>query len=84
MMDFDAAKSASARIEASGALDRTRGRILEVLGVPKRPSAPPAKRGSMASPIPIEATATPLDSILDAIPALPAASGLESEPDDMP
>lgn len=84
MMDFDAAKSAKERIETSGALDRTRGRILEVLGVPKRPTLPPAKRGSMANPIPIEATATPLDSVSDAIPALPAVSEGDPSPDDMP
>lgn len=84
MMDFDAAPSAEARIAVSGALDRTRGRILEILGVPKRPSLPPAKRGSMANPIPIEATATPLDSVSDALPALPAASEGEPGPDDMP
>ena len=84
MMDFDSAASAEARFAASSALDRTRGRILEILGVPKRPTLPAPKASSMASPIPIEATATPLDSVSEAIPALPAASEGEPGPDDMP
>lgn len=83
-LDFDAAATAEARIAVSAALHRTRSQILEVIGAPKRPSAPPAKRGSMANPIPIEASATPLDSVSDVVPALPAGSGLESDPDDMP
>lgn len=84
MMDFDAAPSAEARIALSAALHRTRSQILDIVGMPKRPSPPPMKRGSMASPIPIEATATPLDSVSEAIPALPAASEGEPGPDDMP
>ena len=83
-LDFDAATTPEARIALSAALHRTRSQILEIIGVPKRPSAPPAKRGSMANPIPIEATATPLDSNSEPIPALPAHSEGEPGPDDMP
>jgi hypothetical protein len=84
MMDFDSAASAEARIALAGALDRTRARILEVIGAPKRPSTPPEKRGSSARAIPIEATATALDSNSEPIPALPAPSEGEPGPDDMP
>jgi hypothetical protein len=74
-MDFDAAPSADDRFAASVALDRVRGRILEVLGVPKRPASPAEKTRSLSSQGQIaDAVLVSVDSNPEPIPAEPAES----------
>lgn len=74
-MDFDAAPSADARFAASVALDRVRGRMLEILGVPKRPGSPAEKTRSLSAGGQIaDAVLVELDSNPDQLPALPAES----------
>ena len=75
MMDFDAAPDADGRIAAGGALDRVRARILEIVGVPRRPAAPVAKPRPMSAQGHIaDAVLVSVDSNPEPIPALPAES----------
>ena len=74
-MDWDAAKSASERVEISGPLARIRAQIFEIIGVPKRPASPALKPRGMSNQSQLaDAKPIDVDSISDAIPALPAES----------
>jgi len=75
MMDFDAAPDAGGRIAVSGALDRVRARMLEIIGVPRRPGSPAVKPRAISSQTQIaEAELVSVDSNPEPIPALPADS----------
>ena len=73
-LDWDAATTAEQRVAISGPLDRVRARILEVIGVPKRPASPAVKPRPLGQSQLADAKPIDVDSISDAIPALPAES----------
>ena len=74
-MDWDAAKSASERVEISGALARIRAQIFEIIAVPRRPGSPAVKPRALSSQTQIaDAVLVSVDSNPEPIPAEPAES----------
>ena len=74
-LDWDAATTAEQRVAISGPLDRVRARILEVIGLPKRPGSPALKPRPMSAQGQIaDAVLVSVDSNPEPIPAEPAES----------